>query len=756
MIDYGLGISRHGVAHAARLREIVDEVAPMAAPLWCDIAAEAPLNDGIGLPIARSRLINGGIASRYAWQWGAPRTELVGSMNGDYPHLRYETVETFWDTRITTLATNTTIGTSTTYTSESQSIFVGQTAERIFKACRVEYWFRTEWAATNSIIGWALTFQMGAGPTITLTQAVTAISVTSRNMAHLAVFDIPQAYLQQYFGTGSSAAAVVGITVSSTTAANINGITFKAMTTFGFAKSSATRTVTRRFPIQSQITSLTTGQQEIGTDGVSPAPANQIQAWDTYLPEASKTIHKVWLVLAANDGTYLAEAATTPYIQMDAIAEVARATIDRTIGTGHYWQDHYDISSLSTASAHSFNMRSSVASRMLMPGGFVYVTYSYNAATTTSAMYEALVPLTQHKDTDAVFDGQTNAVQFSGSGGSAMSDADKSVNFAIVDIQETNPVIKQSGVYGQIIGANAPTPQTMWCGDMGRRLVTNGTQTADTPFVVRGDDGTGAWSLVQGLNQLAFTSGNTASSVQGGPSRLVAVVNYTADVMDDPINGNHPVFYPQRQLDGLAQNNCDSTQDGEDQIRVQLGTPYRLTAVMFHSKPTLASIPNDRHRICLANLQGEFNSRGYSVGEAREHTAIAVAGTTRNDMSLTQLFNRDSLHTGKLEITTKRRQTIWNEANPLMNTWGFWITSHSVTFTVGGVVTIKGYPAPEGKSVQIFAYSVDGSGSAELIATVLTNSIGAFSATVLDCTRAYFSSYQNDGVFGRSELAVPV
>lgn len=76
-------------------------------------------------------------------------------------------------------------------------------------------------------------------------------------------------------------------------------------------------------------------------------------------------------------------------------------------------------------------------------------------------------------------------------------------------------------------------------------------------------------------------------------------------------------------------------------------------------------------------------------------------------------------------------------------------------FTVASTVTIAGSPAPNGKTVEI--YAVDADGDAELVTTALTGGgTGAFSAAVPDNTRSYYASYNNDGNYGRSALDTPV
>lgn len=77
------------------------------------------------------------------------------------------------------------------------------------------------------------------------------------------------------------------------------------------------------------------------------------------------------------------------------------------------------------------------------------------------------------------------------------------------------------------------------------------------------------------------------------------------------------------------------------------------------------------------------------------------------------------------------------------------------TFTVAGTVTISGSPAPNGKTVEI--YAVDSAGCTELVTTATTaGGAGGFSALVPDNGRTYFASYNNDSNVGRSLSGTPV
>lgn len=78
----------------------------------------------------------------------------------------------------------------------------------------------------------------------------------------------------------------------------------------------------------------------------------------------------------------------------------------------------------------------------------------------------------------------------------------------------------------------------------------------------------------------------------------------------------------------------------------------------------------------------------------------------------------------------------------------------SASFTVAGTVTIDGAAPANGKTVQV--YAVDAEGIAELYATTTTaGGAGGFTVDVVDGTRTYFASYENDARVGRSLGGTP-
>jgi len=279
---------------------------------------------------------------------------------------RRKTIEYTFGTRLTSLSTDTTLDSASRHDTAALPVFIPETASRRFLSVRLVASYRTQYAATNAIIGWRMGIKLGAAAKIDSDRTFAAINTASKNVFDVVDLDVTD-YFQANFGTATSQSCVASLAVASSTASTINGITLKLVLTYEFdASAQPTRIKTIRIPIQSQASALTAVQQEIGIDAVNPAPAKQIPALDAFLPETDKVYRQIFLESSGNDNVTAATTAFTPFLQIDAAAEVARATIDETLGTPLVWRDHYDLTGvIATNTSHALKMRCDVTGRMV-------------------------------------------------------------------------------------------------------------------------------------------------------------------------------------------------------------------------------------------------------------------------------------------------------------------------------------------------------------------------------------------------------
>src|SRR6185503_7951935 len=196
---------------------------------------------------------------------------------------RRKTIEYAFATRITSLATNTTLAAAARHDTPALTLFVPETTSRTFLSVRLVATYRTEYAITNAIIGWRMGIKLGTAATSD-TDRTFSLGNTTGNVFDIVDLDVTS-YFNANFGTGASQTCVASLAVATSTAASINAITFKLVITYELdATAHTTRIKTIRIPIQSQSGALTAAHQEVGTDGTNPAPVNQIPALDSFLP----------------------------------------------------------------------------------------------------------------------------------------------------------------------------------------------------------------------------------------------------------------------------------------------------------------------------------------------------------------------------------------------------------------------------------------------------------------------------------------
>lgn len=690
------------------------------------------------------------------------RNENTGALAGEVPYLNHNTLRYMLaDTRITQLATNTTLATATRFDTASKTLTISETAERVFESVRLIMTFRSEWAATNAVIGVRMGIKLGAAATVDYDRTPAAQNTASRNIFDQYDVDVTD-YFNLNFGTGTTQTCVASIAVASTVGANINGITFKLIVTYAFDPNlNTTRTKCHSFAIQSQITTLTTAYQEIGTDGINPAPSGQIPAWDTLLPELSKTYVQYYLDLWAHDGNGSGVTAITPSLKIDAGAAVPRATIDLTINTLLMWRDQYDMTSLglATNATHTLNMigDTTTTPRLTFPGGFATIIYTYDHPSTlvnNLAMYEAIVPMTMSEsDANGMvnFDSSTVA--------NFLVDGSRFV--AVLDIQEPGtPTIVQSGVFSMTeIGAANNQFERRIGGAQLHRVFTPVALQGPSPIITRVD---GVWTLQRGINRLTMDCYSSTAGSKATNDSCYAIINYTAGIRVDVQNGNHAINHVGHVYDSLVSAGpIDVGRDAYSARPPVLGTPFRITALMLEVwyRMGAASLTNP---LMIENKQNEWDNGWSQIYHNTSLTGVAVVQSQKVTHGFLRSVNQDNLHTGKIDITQRRRIMSASElaTNALFAAWSWWVTYHQHAFVVSGTCTAAGLAAPDGSVVTVFAYGATlldpNPNAAELVTTaIVAGGAGAFTCTVPDNTRQYFAIYENGGQAGASLLGTP-
>lgn len=725
----------------------------MNAELWRDGAAWAigrGLGGGLDARIGASVMTRSG-------SWELPDRSYGTPGYDEYKHLKHKTIPWNWATRITQLATATTLGAAARHDTAAITIRAPETAERVFESARLIMTFRMEaTVGTVNITDTRMGIQIGSGPTVDMDRTFEGLTTTSRDYYAHVEHDVTD-YVRRWF-TGATATAVASIAVATSAAVNINNITFKLLITYAHAPTSGTRLKCIRIPIQSEVTSLTNVQTELGIGDGNPAPSGQIPALDTFLPELGKTYRQITLCLIGNDGLG-AGITITPQLQIDATAEIPRATLDGTLQSTLTYYDQFELLGVITTNAtHTVSMRCDtvVTNRLYWVGGWLEVVYEYDHASTLAnnlAMYEALVPLTMG---DGI--GPGSGI-YDSVGGGSFEMVDAQCLIADLDIHEPGTItLKQSAIVAYSAVSSSASPHRRQAGaNQPQRINTPLTSMGPTRLIHRVDINNG-WTLQRGRNRLPMFVWNQLGRTTTQVS--YAIINYTAGIRVDVDNGAHPVNY---NIDEMRPTNTSATalQMSRDHAYVrqpQLGTPYRILAAFVDIWN--ASTASLTWTYGVEQLNGEGDGlAGFGNGVILVSTNIAgnnIGSVYPLIFVLTSLYNRDNLHSGRIDIHKRRRQMIQSNTGPVLANVSQWITYHQHTYSMTGTVLVNGVAAPAGKNVEIWAKDpANFLTPADLVTTVKTVAGGGFSASVPDDTRTYFASYENDGNVGKSAYGTP-
>lgn len=650
-----------------------------------------------------------------------------------------------FETRITDLATNTTLGTATRHDFASITLNVPETTSRTFLSVRLRLTWRDRFTAANAVTGVRVGIKLGAAATSDIDTSYTVVN-TGDHAYYEWERDVTAEFVAN-FGAGATQTVVASIAVSTTSASNIGGsITACLIVCYKYDDDvGTTRIKTVPIPIQSHHTTLTTSQQEIGTTGgTNNAPASQYPALDSYLPEASKTYDGVYLEMRANDES-AATTDITPYLQIDAVAEVARGLIGQALQTPQPWTDILliDTGTYATNVTHAIKMRADVTDRLCFAGGFLWVTYTYDKSATTTVIAVAVVPVTQaHDDSIGMILAESSAFTL----------ADAQVLIAELDIQEPGTItIKQSAVVWNyhITSTIVGNPTVAAAGATGRLYTAVAATAGEHPVVHRCDHGSG-WTLTRGKNRLTWSIFSAAANTRHNLQSAYAVITYTASA---PAGGaTRTTRTASFLVTGVVAPSVSSIDiPTTNQRAADLGSAWSLLGAMIEGRYCRAG--STRLQLGLALGAGEYDATGF-LYFAQPAQIVGEVNFDWLVFAYTRACNRHNFATGKLAVQTKRRYLGNGNFIVTVAHWSQVLCFHNITWTVAGTITIAGAPAANGKNVIIHA--VDAAGVEERIATVVTaGGAGGYTCEVPDNTRTYFATYVDGATMGRSADGTP-
>jgi hypothetical protein len=222
--------------------------------------------------------------------------------------LRVKTVEYVCDTRITALATDTTLATSALHEFPAITCSFPESGSRQWKSVMGEFTFNDAWTVATNISAFQAGISSGSVSASYVNKDFTyaAQTNTGDHEHNIYLVDFTNEVTENKFNinaiSASSAVYQISMKVSTAAASSINNIACKLYFTYEYDDVSATKYLkTVRIPIQSQQGTLLATDSELGVSGSCPVPINQIPALATFLPETSgRVINQAWIEMWSN------------------------------------------------------------------------------------------------------------------------------------------------------------------------------------------------------------------------------------------------------------------------------------------------------------------------------------------------------------------------------------------------------------------------------------------------------------------------
>ncbi len=501
-----------------------------------------------------------------------------------------------------------------------------------------------------------------------------------------------------------------------------------------------TATKTVYIPIESGTGALTTSLAEIGT--------NQVPLLDTFCPEASKTFKEICFVMQSLSTTASGNNGTANVaLALDAESEVAMCPLTFQSGDTALTKEayHWIRNDLDTSAVHAFKARTTDASILGVPffGGYLAVTYTYNAATSTSVLNSLMFPL-QGED---VFVNPGNASADSGAG---------SVEFWVAE--PATVTLKQSAVLVSWHTDSGGGDLRVKVGGQSFRTYNAAASRITSVWTAMqrldsgGAQGSGL-TLARGKNRLTFEYyGGSSSTTYYRQSAVnaFAIVNYTSGKAADGVGAhNHTTLWP--ILTGLASTSSLSYVVS-DAAPVIPEADYFINSVGYAFWLSGPKGAGHTFNVKCERKSGEGPAAGWVDLLFQNIYAVSTDGHTQMMIQAQREFLRGSwdLDDSRMDVTTARRYVIQQGLDSTtlwMSMLSMYLTYHAVTFAWAGTVTNASSTAQVGATVTLHRND-----TGEIVGTATTDGSGNYSIPWFDDTVEVHSQVRISGsLLGRSD-----
>lgn len=634
---------------------------------------------------------------------------------------RTKTISYAWPTYTSLVAdaTLTSIGSITIYIPETT---------RTFKSVFVEVGFQDVITATGgTIASYQVELTLGAGTPSNKTFS-SAITNTGENIAGVIGPHDYTSYFTSDFGAGTSQTVDLKVLFDQSTGTTLGmqNITAIVYITYDYDDSVATQIKTVAIPLESRVNALATTETEIGTNQIP-----QLTGTGGMLPESSVMIRDYYFVIDSNsaNSNNATDWTLTVRIDNEGAGGVAFATQECALATDVFnrwiWSRTSDYPD--TTTVHAFKMWSAGIARANHACITLYVTYEFNASTSTRILNSILLP-------------------FEVSSPLGLTSSDFSRYQRNFFVSEPGTITLQQSSFRVHWNCNAAVSGLNFrAGSQAYRTYTNAGNVIAGMFCLqqRIDSGSAQGAgitLSRGLNTVTIDGYRTDTTNDPTNINGVIILNYESDKHASGVGVHtHTIF---EVMSAWSGTNTDRHQFNFSSLAGE--TNYYLTGIGFYSIEWQNAASNSI-TFDVKVLAGESKEAGYLdlYGDAylgdTEQSCIVIWGSGRD------IFKRfpGDMGTDRIDIQATRLFRMFNSTAFRQGT--VWVTTyHTMTKTVSG--EIVGYYG-DGSGITVNIHRSD---THERIGQVTTSAGGTYNFTWYDDVLPLYAVATQGGLAGRS------
>ena len=577
--------------------------------------------------------------------------------------------------------------------------------------------------------------RLGAAGYTTITETDDITNSGEKVAGVVGPFDFTQHFTANWTGTSMTCDVQFYTAQSSGTTTGMRNVTAMLYVTYLYDDDpsvNATQIKTAIVPLESLTGALTTtSNSNIGSNQIPQLTSSGL------LPEASVTIRDWYIVIEGNEGVNNATTDWTLNCNIDSGGSpFAFGVQEAALASDVFCRWIYKPSVPSTTAAHQFQMWCTSAGRLNHGCITLYVTYEFNAASTTRTLVTALLPL--ELSTPVGITTTLDASRFRR-------------DFLIED---PGTITLRQSAFRMHFNTTAAVAGLAWyAGSQASRAYTHvgnvvcGMYCLQQRIDAGGAQGAGI-SIARGRNSIVVNGFATDTTDQGTNVSGLVILNYEADVGPEGIGQNtHSVFQVVRQWDAAV----------ADRKR----TPWKFEIAEAHYWVVAVGFQlylwTQTAGMGISVDVEIFASEGKGGGYA-ELYADCYQGDNERACTLVWMRARDvykrcpdDLDDQRIAIEVERDFRTYCTTTSAVGAFGM-VTYHSFTYEVAA--DFNGTEAGDGSGVIVEVFmSDDGSKVAETVSEVG----GSFSALVYDNAVAHFCTAREDGTHvGRSDNDTPV